>query len=321
MDAVHAIFERARRLDRWLVRTTAHLEGEAYADHPGRVREPDGTLREDGFVALDRVLAAAAEHEVRLILVLSNHWRDYGGALAVLRAIAPSENLPVDAFYSDERAIAAQREYVDALVSRTNTMNGRAYASDPTIFAWELINEARCEDARFCDSETLARWATRMSRAIRDGGAMQLVAWGGVGFAQEHGENFNAIAMHGEVDIMTLHLYPDAAGALTIDPLRGAAPGVLAAITSGAAAIRDRAARARALGVALLVEEAGWRATDAPWIDSDRALILGTWAGVAWDERVGFLPWMIAEPDRPDYDGYLIDPERHLATVRALACE
>ena len=30
---------------------------------------------------------------------------------------------------------------------------------------------------------------------------------------------------------------------------------------------------------------------------------------------------MIAEPDRPDYDGYLIRPERDPATARVLRCE
>ncbi len=32
------------------------------------------------------------------------------------------------------------------LTSRVNTVNGRTYASDPTIFAWELCNECHTTD-------------------------------------------------------------------------------------------------------------------------------------------------------------------------------
>ena len=31
------------------------------------------------------------------------------------------------------------------VVTRVNSMNGIAYKNDPTIFAWELINEPRCQ--------------------------------------------------------------------------------------------------------------------------------------------------------------------------------
>lgn len=30
------------------------------------------------------------------------------------------------------------------ITQRTNTINGRVYANDPTIFAWELCNECQC---------------------------------------------------------------------------------------------------------------------------------------------------------------------------------
>ena len=35
--------------------------------------------------------------------------------------------------------------YAKTLTSRVNSINGRTYASDPTIFAWDLLNEARCQ--------------------------------------------------------------------------------------------------------------------------------------------------------------------------------
>ena len=37
------------------------------------------------------------------------------------------------------------KNYAKTLLGRMNTINGRTYSSDPTIFAWDLLNEARCQ--------------------------------------------------------------------------------------------------------------------------------------------------------------------------------
>ena len=34
---------------------------------------------------------------------------------------------------------------MEAMVSRRNSINGRLYRDDPTIFAWDLMNEPRCD--------------------------------------------------------------------------------------------------------------------------------------------------------------------------------
>jgi mannan endo-1,4-beta-mannosidase len=85
-EAVRDVFAQARALGRPFVRTNAFLDG---GDHPARIRERDATIREQGLVALDGVLAEAAAARVRLLLVLTNNWEDYGGAAAVVRAVAP----------------------------------------------------------------------------------------------------------------------------------------------------------------------------------------------------------------------------------------
>lgn len=315
LEALRDIYGRALELDRPLVRTGAYLTG---GTNPGRLRESDGTIREEGLAALDRVVFEAQSQGVRLVLVLANHWADYGGAPATLAFVAPGEALPISAFYTDERAIADQERYVATIVGRVSSIDGRPYAANETIFAWELVNEARCDG---CDAGVLVAWSARMSRAVRAAGATQLLAWGGIGYAGAHGEDFDRLAREGGLDVMTLHLYPDVAGGLSLADGDAAAPALWAALDSGADTIHDRAARARAAGVALLLEEAGWRGTDEARRDPERALVFGAWLAAAHEEGIGVLPWMIAEPDRPDYDGYLVDVARDAHTVRVLRCD
>lgn len=313
---VLAILDDAVRLGRPLVRTNAFFDG---GTSRARLRNDDGSLHEPGFVALDRVLAAARARGVRLLLVLANHWADYGGAPAVLRMVAPGEALPVEAFYRDPRAIAAQQAYLRALVSRTNTLDGTRYAEDPAVFAWELANEPRCDVPELCAAGTLTRWARAMSTAIRVAGATQPIAWGGVGRDAEHGEDLTGLVREGGVEILTLHVYPGLASSLETGAVP-AGPRALVAAERGAAWIRDGAAAARALGVPLLVEELGWATAGGDDTDGERALVLRTWLETAREQRVGALPWMIGEPSRPDYDGYLVRPFVDRATTRAL-CE
>ena len=40
------------------------------------------------------------------------------------------------------------KDWLKVLVLRVNTVNGRVYAQDPTIFAWDLINEPRCSNCK-----------------------------------------------------------------------------------------------------------------------------------------------------------------------------
>jgi mannan endo-1,4-beta-mannosidase len=316
VTAVDDIFAQATALGRPILRTNAYLEG---GQNPARLRNDDGTMNEPGLVGLDRLLDQARVHGVKLILVLGTNWSHYGGAPRVVEMVAPGEGLPKDAFWSEPRIVGAQRSFLRTLVSRLNTISAIPYAEDTSIFAWELMNEARCDDPRWCDADTLTRWARVMADEVRAAGARQPIAWGGSGHRAHHGEDLAAIAADGAVDILTLHLYPWAEHSLIAEPGRGTRPEV--AIRLGVEAIRDRAALARRFGRALLVEELGWRAPSGDTLDGERGVVVGAWLRAAREEGVGALPWMIAERDRPDYDGLLIRPEVDRATVEALRCE
>jgi len=314
LEAISDILGQAVAMGRPILRTAAFMDG---GDNPARIRDEDGTIREEGLVALDRVVAEADAQGVRLLLMLTSNWDNYGGAQAVVDAAAPGEGLPKDAFWSEPRAVAAQVEYLRAIAQRTNTLTGRAYSADPAVLGWELANEPRCDDEDWCDADTLATWAAVMSQALRQAGARQPIFWGGAGYLGRHGEDLREIAERADVDVLTLHLYLHHSDPLLYRLPRGMR--VDAAIDLGAEIIRDRARVALDNGLPLVVEELGWIPPDGADRDAERAEVYEGWLAVAHDEGLATMPWMIGETGREDYDGLLIRPSDTL-TWEIVSC-
>ena len=105
---------------------------------------PDGFV-ESTYVALDEVLAEAGARHLEVMLTLVNAWPDFGGVRQYLEwAGLPTTGAgATDRFYDDPTVRTLVLAHVDRLVSRVNTITGQAYAEDPTIFAWELMNESQ----------------------------------------------------------------------------------------------------------------------------------------------------------------------------------
>lgn len=57
-------------------------------------------------------------------------------------------------FFTSPAVKQLYKDNVKALTGRVNTINGRKYSEDPTIFAWDLINEPRCNTD--CPAGTIA---------------------------------------------------------------------------------------------------------------------------------------------------------------------
>ena len=53
-------------------------------------------------------------------------------------------------FFTDADAKRIYKENVKFTVLRKNSVNGRVYKDDPTIFSWGLLNEPRCETWKVC---------------------------------------------------------------------------------------------------------------------------------------------------------------------------
>jgi len=50
-----------------------------------------------------------------------------------------------DPFFTDPDVKKLFKNHIDTMVNRRNTISNRLYKDDPTIFAWDLMNEPRCD--------------------------------------------------------------------------------------------------------------------------------------------------------------------------------
>lgn len=109
--------------------------------HPPPTRAPQapGEYSEAAFRGLDYLLDEARKAGVKLILSFSSNWTPTGGIPEYLKW-AGSEK-PVD-FYTDPAIKKQYKDYVATVLGRVNTVNGRTYAEDPTVMAWNLVREA-----------------------------------------------------------------------------------------------------------------------------------------------------------------------------------
>ncbi len=169
----------------------------------GNFRYLDGTTltwREQTFKQLDLVLSIAKEKGVKLILPLVDQWNknkgDYCNWSNAIYSTSYSDD-PGDDFHTDENIKQMFKDFIDKLVNRTNTVNGQSYATDDTIFAWELGNELRYttdpDDNWGTVNSTklnkLKDWADEMSTYIKSVDSNHLVAFGGASQFYDYVQN------------------------------------------------------------------------------------------------------------------------------------
>ena len=86
-------------------------------------------------------------------------------------------------FFSDPAAWDTYEAHMDFVLNRKNRYSGRVYKDDPTILAFNLINEPRCEIWAAPDcQELLQRWLERAVSAFRQRDSKHLLSIGSEGF-------------------------------------------------------------------------------------------------------------------------------------------
>lgn len=150
----------------------------------------------DGVGRLDFLLAEAAKRGLRLIIPFLDFWAYTGGAQQ-MRAWYGSEDKHTF-FFADPRTRADFKTWIKFLLTRVNPLTGVAYKDDPTIFAWELMNEPYAEP-----DDLYLRWVAEMSAFTKSIDPNHLVASGHAGISNRLSE-----APIPTIDFLTWHGYP-----------------------------------------------------------------------------------------------------------------
>ncbi|KAJ7181760.1 glycoside hydrolase [Mycena crocata] len=180
----------------------------------------DWTLNDgpQGLQRLDNVLKVASKYHIKVILAFTNNWVGYGGLELYINHITGGNTH--DIFYTNPKIIASYQRYVKTIVNR--------YKNSPAVFAWEMMNEARClgdlPAGPGCSpgSGTLATWYKEQSDFIRNLDPHHLITTGGEGhfywktpefagdynFNGQAGEDFDHDLTLSNIDFATYHMYP-----------------------------------------------------------------------------------------------------------------
>ncbi|GJN22793.1 hypothetical protein PR202_gb10392 [Eleusine coracana subsp. coracana] len=225
---VLAAFRQASAHGLNLARTWAFSDG---GDKP--LQSSPGVYDEAMFKGLDFVVAQARRHGVYLLLCLTNNFHDFGGKRQYVQwardaADDDDDDLVIttaaaadDDFFNSTVVKGYYKNHVKTVLTRVNTFTGVAYKDDPTIFAWELMNEPRC-DADPTGAMVQA-WVEEMAPYVKSIDSNHLVTVGLEGFyglglheskalnpwAIYYGTNYIDTHRAQGVDLATIHLYPD----------------------------------------------------------------------------------------------------------------
>lgn len=193
------------------------LRAFAFAVNPQYSVQPaPGRFSEAALRGLDYLLDEARKRGIRLILALASNWTPTGGVPEYLKWGGSTKQVD---FFTDAKIQGMYKDWVKTITSRVNSINGRTYAEDPTIMAWDLLNEPRCNG---CPKGTVAQWYDTMARHLKTVDPNHLVTTGEEGFyaccknpanpgqpwsewAADEGQDFIADHSSPAVDFATIH--------------------------------------------------------------------------------------------------------------------
>jgi mannan endo-1,4-beta-mannosidase len=269
-----------------------------------RVLYNDGAT---GLESLDYALAKAGQLGLKIVLVLTNNWHDFGGMDQYLAWFGLTAH---EDFYTEPRVRRAYKDWLSHLALRENSITRRAYRDDPTLFAWELGNEPR--GSAGTPNDTLTSWAHEMSSYLKSIDHNHMVAVGDEGFLEGPSEHWTYHAKNGVdhralsalpgIDYATFHMYPDTWGTGFGWPERW---------------IDDHLSLARELGKPTILEEYGLQVTRDALGRVSEGLEARLASYASWNERLlahggnAAMFWMLAGRDGdgapyPDYDHFTV---------------
>ena len=181
------------------------------------------SYNEGTFQVMDYVLYSAKQHNIKVIITLENYWGDYGGIDQQLSwaGLSGGSHAARRAYYTNENCKTHFKKYFEHFANRVNTFTNEAYKEDTTIFAWDMMNEARYQnDSNYSDPENtnstvLRAWVDEMGAYMKNIDPNHMVSIGieghgaKYGFGGNEGNDFVTIQSSDYIDFCTAHPYPD----------------------------------------------------------------------------------------------------------------
>ncbi|XP_022962779.1 mannan endo-1,4-beta-mannosidase 7 isoform X1 [Cucurbita moschata] len=171
---------------------------------------------------LDFVVAEARRFGIKLILSLVNNYENFGGKKQYVNwARSKGQYLNSDDdFFRNPVVKGFYKNHVRTVLYRYNRFSRIHYKDDPTIMAWELMNEPRCTSDP--SGRTIQAWIMEMASFVKSIDRNHLLEAGLEGFYGHSspqrmrlnpgfniGTDFIANNRIPGIDFATLHSYPD----------------------------------------------------------------------------------------------------------------
>ena len=213
-NKVSSVFQQASNHGLNIARTWAFSDG-GYQP----LQYSPGSYNDQMFQGLDFAIAEARKYGIKMVLSLVNNYENMGGKKQYVEW-AKSQGQSInseDDFFTNPVVKGYYKNHIKAVLTRRNSITGVAYKDDPTIMAWELMNEIRCPSDQ--SGRTVQAWITEMASYLKSIDGNHLLEAGLEGFygqsKPESNPNFNVgtdfIANNQipGIDFATVHSYPD----------------------------------------------------------------------------------------------------------------
>ncbi len=203
------------------VRVLVGADGLPTARKVSPILQPEpGVYNDTLLVALDRMLCELNKRGMKAVLYLNNSWSWSGGYASYIRWANNDEAEKVDsmewnawcrhaAHYAQNRA--AQElflNHVRFIVSRTNSLTGKPYSSDPAIMAWQIGNEPRAFSEE--SKAPFEKWVAEVAALIKQLDPNHLLSIGSEGKegSEQDIQLYNRLHANPNIDYLTIHIWP-----------------------------------------------------------------------------------------------------------------
>ncbi|HSW89151.1 MAG TPA: carbohydrate binding domain-containing protein [Candidatus Saccharimonadales bacterium] len=153
------------------------------------------------FNTIDYAIKSAHDHNIRLIIPLSDNWHYYDGGKHTFTDWRSDTN--EDDFYSNATVIQDFKNYINHVLTHVNQYTGVALKDDPTIMAWETGNELTNATGTWDEG-----WTQNIANYIKSIAPNQLVADGHYAEASANSTLTASQLQLSAVDMYTDHFYP-----------------------------------------------------------------------------------------------------------------